>query len=121
MKRVILVIKKYVEVLSKKSKEKEAFEYSQALKYYLNDFDRKFIEKNIDALYSRNSFPVDKIREEEYETYYNIMYVLYHINKNKFDICCKKIKEECDNMSAYRIDSIIKKIEEDKNIKKNPV
>ena len=41
---------------------------------------------------------------------YNIMYVLYHSDAEKFLQYCEKIKEDCDNMSRHRIDVLIEEI-----------
>ena len=48
--------------------------------------------------------------EDRYHTCYNIMYVLYYSDAEKFLQYCEKIKEDCDNMSRHRIDVLIEEI-----------
>ncbi len=61
-------------------------------------------------MYNKISFPVDNVDEDRYHTCYNIMYVLYHSDAEKFLQYCEKIKEDCDNMSRHRIDVLIEEI-----------
>ena len=68
------------------------------------------IMTNGDDLYNRISFPVDDVDEDRYHTCYNIMYVLYHLDAEKFLQYCEELKEDCDNMSRHRIDVLIEEI-----------
>ena len=70
----------------------------------------RFIMTNGDDLYNRISFPVDDVDEDRYHTCYNIMYVLYHSDAEKFLQYCEKIKEDCDNMSRHRIEVLVEEI-----------
>ena len=84
----------------------------KAHKYRLNRHLPTY-EKIIKNLYSflrKISFPVDNVDEDRYHTCYNIMYVLYHSDAEKFLQYCEKIKEDCDNMSRHRIDVLIEEI-----------
>ncbi len=58
-----------------------------------------------------NSFPFDEVSEKKYSTVFNIMYVLYNINKTKFLEYCEILKEKCDKMSAHRLQVIINEFE----------
>ena len=48
--------------------------------------------------------------EDRYHMCYNIMYVLYHSDAEKFLQYCEKIKEDCDNMSRHRIEVLVEEI-----------
>ena len=62
------------------------------------------------CFYNRISFPVDNVDEDRYHTCYNIMYVLYHSDAEKFLQYCEKIKEDCDHMSRHRIEVLVEEI-----------
>lgn len=66
-------------------------------------------------MYNKNSFPVDNVDEDRYHTCYNIMYVLYHSDAEKFLQYCEKIKEDCDNMSRHRIEVLVEEIVKNRN------
>ena len=89
----------------------KAYEYSYKLR---NNFDSSYyhdiIISEIDNLYNKISFPVDNVDEDRYHTCYNIMYVLYHSDAEKFLQYCEKIKEDCDNMSRHRIEVLVEEI-----------
>ncbi len=100
-----LMIKEYVEYLSKTTKGEKAFEYSYKLReYFGNTYYRDIIKEMAVDLYNRKSFPVDDIDVKQYDTCYNIMYVLYHTDEEKFLAYCEELSKECDRMSAYRLD-----------------
>lgn len=105
------LIETYVGYLKKTTHGKKAYEYSYKLR---NNFDSSYyhdiIISEIDNLYNKISFPVDNVDEDRYHTCYNIMYVLYHSDAEKFLQYCEKIKEDCDNMSRHRIDVLIEEI-----------
>ena len=48
--------------------------------------------------------------EDRDHTCYNIMYVLYHSDAEKFLQYCEKIKEDCDHMSRHRIEVLVEEI-----------
>ena len=105
------LIETYVGYLKKTTHGKKAYEYSYKLR---NNFDSSYyhdiIISEIDNLYNRISFPVDNVDEDRYHTCYNIMYVLYHSDAEKFLQYCKKIKEDCDHMSRHRIEVLVEEI-----------
>ena len=105
------LIETYVGYLKKTTHGKKAYEYSYKLR---NNFDSSYyhdiIISEIDNLYNKISFPVDNVDEDRYHTCYNIMYVLYYSDAEKFLQYCEKIKEDCDNMSRHRIDVLIEEI-----------
>ena len=105
------LIETYVGYLKKTTHGKKAYDYSYKLR---NNFDSSYyhdiIISEIDNLYNRISFPVDNVDEDRYHTCYNIMYVLYHSDAEKFLQYCKKIKEDCDHMSRYRIEVLVEEI-----------
>ena len=108
------MVKTFIEGLSERVTGKKAYEYSYKLRQYFNNTTyRKIIAENIAVLYNITSFPVGYILAEDYYTYFNMIYVLYYNDKGKFDSCVEEIKKNCDHMSAYRIDSLIKQIKEE--------
>lgn len=99
-----LMIKEYVEFLSNTTKGEKAFQYSYKLREYFNNtYYRDIIKELAGDLYNRKSFPVDDIDVKQYSTCYNIMYVLYHIDEDKFLAYCEELSKECDKMSAHRL------------------
>lgn len=105
------LIETYVGYLKTSTKGKKAYEYSYKLRKYFSSSDyRNLIELETDNLYNRISFPVDDVDKDSYHTCYNIMYVLYYSDADKFLRYCDKIKKECDNMSRHRIEVVVKEI-----------
>lgn len=106
-----MVIQHYVDYLKETTKGKTAFEYSCKLREYCaNNYYKEIIKENIDKLYNRKSFPVDEIDSVQYHTCYNIMSVLYHINQDRFLEYSDELSKQCDNMSAHRMDVLIREI-----------
>lgn len=106
-----MVIQHYVDYLKKTTKGKMAFEYSRKLREYCaNNYYKEIFKENIDKLYNRKSFPVDEIDSVQYHTCYNIMSVLYHINQDRFLEYSDELSKQCDNMSAHRMDVLIREI-----------
>lgn len=106
-----MVIQHYVDYLKETTKGKMAFEYSRKLREYCaNNYYKEIIKENIDKLYNRKSFPVDEIASVQYHTCYNIMSVLYHINQDRFLEYSDELSKQCDNMSAHRMDVLIREI-----------
>lgn len=106
-----MVIQYYVDYLKETTKGKMAFEYSCKLREYCaNNYYKEIIKENIDKLYNRKSFPVDEIDSVQYHTCYNIMSVLYHINQDRFLEYSDELSKQCDNMSAHRMDVLIREI-----------
>ena len=105
------LIETYVGYLKKTTHGKRAYEYSYKLR---NNFDSSYYQdiiiSEIDNLYNKISFPVDNVDEDRYHTCYNIMYVLYHSDAEKFLQYCEKIKEDCDHMSRHRIEVLVEEI-----------
>ena len=105
------LIETYVGYLKKTTHGKRAYEYSYKLR---NNFDSSYYQdiiiSEIYKLYNRISFPVDNVDEDRYHTCYNIMYVLYHSDAEKFLQYCEKIKEDCDHMSRHRIEVLVEEI-----------
>ena len=106
-----MVIQHYVDYLKETTKGKMAFEYSRKLRENCaNNYYKEIIKENIDKLYNRKSFPVDEIDSVQYHTCYNIMSVLYHINQDRFLEYSDELSKQCDNMSAHRMDVLIREI-----------
>lgn len=98
------LINTYISALIKNTQGKRAFEYSYNLrKNFENNNFREIVKKNLTPLYNRNSFPIDSMSEEKWHTCYNIMYVLYHADNEKFLQYCEELKQNCDKMAAHRI------------------
>lgn len=105
------MIENYVFYLKENPKEKLAYEYSYKLKeYYNNTFFKEIICDVIDPLYCEKSFPIDDMNDTNYHTSYNLMYILYNVDAQRFDACCEAVKDTCDNMAKHRIDVWIKEI-----------
>lgn len=105
------MVKNCIKFLQKTTRGKEAYEYSYKLRDYSKSTDyRDYIKESIECLYDRKSFPVDEIDETQYHTCYNIMYVLYAIDSDRFLRYCDELTKECDHMSAHRIDILVKEI-----------
>ena len=77
----------------------------------MNDsYYKDIISRNIDELYNEKSFPIKDVTETQYRTSYNIMYVMYMENREKFLQYCNELKKTCDHMATHRIDVLIKEI-----------
>ncbi len=109
----IEAVKAYIEYLSLNTEGEQAYQYSYFLRNFSNSSLKDAISGNIDTLYNEKSFPIHNVTEGKYRTSYNIMYVLYHDDKDRFLAYCDDVKKECDNMAAHRIDVIISKLAEE--------
>lgn len=105
------VVKTYVEYLQVVTSGKQAFDYSYKLrKYFDSSFYRDIVKELSARLYNSKSFPIGEMDDERYHTCYNIMYVLYHADENRFLQYCDELKLECDHMSVHRLENLIKEI-----------
>lgn len=105
------LVKKYIEYLQETTKGNQAYEYSCKLCKYFNNTDYKdIIKKSIDGLLDKKSFPVDDLDEKKYHTCYNIMYILFHTDSDKFLEFCGELGNSCDCMAVYRIDYLTKEL-----------
>ena len=105
------LITKYIDYLSDSTKGGQAYEYSYSLRKCLSNSDyRDIIKECVEKLYNRKSFPLDNIEDKQYYTCYNIMYVLNHINNDRFLSYCDELVKTCDKMSAHRVDILVKEI-----------
>lgn len=99
-----LMIQKLIDHLEKTTKGQAAYEYSCKLReYFHNNYYRDIIKEKSDVLYKSGSFPVGDCDDTRYRTSYNIVYVLYHSDKDKFLAYCDKLSGEWDKMSAHRM------------------
>lgn len=104
-------ITEYIKYLSGHTHGEQAFQYSYTLRKFMdNTCFKDVISHNINILYNEKSFPIHDVTEQQYRTTYNIMYVLYHENKDKFLAYCDKVKTRCDNMATHRINVILEEI-----------
>jgi len=111
------VINEYIRYLSENTHGEQAYQYSYTLRRFVdNTFFQNVISGSVDALYNEKSFPVHSVTEQQYRTAYNIMYVLYHENKDRFLGYCNELKTRCDNMAAHRINVLLKEITEEKKL-----
>ncbi len=105
------VIIDHIKYLSENTQGDQAFQYSYNLRKFMdNVFFQNDISGNVDSLYNEKSFPIYDVTEQRYWTAYNIMYVLYHENKDRLLDYCKELKTHCDNMATHRIDVILEEI-----------
>lgn len=113
----VKVIREYVGYLTKNTHGEQAYQYSYTLRKCIdNMLFKDVISDNVDDLYNENSFPIYNVTEQQYRTAYNIMYVLYHNNKDRFLDYCKELKTRCDNMAAHRIDVLVEQITGEKKL-----
>lgn len=101
----------YVQYLSENTHSDIAYQYSYNLRQFIsNSYYKDALSGKVEKLYNRKSFPIDDVTETQYHTAYNIMYVLYIENKEKFLQYCDEIKNTCDHMASHRIDVLLKEI-----------
>ncbi len=107
----IRVIKEYIKYLSETTHGERAYQYSYTLRKFVdNMFSKDIILGKVDALYNEKSFPIHDVTEQQYHTAYNIMYVLYHENKERFLNYCDEVRTKCDNMATHRIEVLLDEI-----------
>lgn len=108
------VINEYIKYLSENTYDKKASQYSYKLREFMNStaFRDIIVSCNLDKLYNEKSFPIYDVTEQQYRTAYNIMYVLYHKDANRFLAYCDEVKKNCDNMARHRIDVLVKELTE---------
>ena len=105
------LIESYVEHLKSTTQGEKAYQISYKLRnYFNNSYYHEIIMKKVDRLYNRISFPVDEIDKNRYHTCYNIMYVLYNADQEKFLNYCTGIEKDCDNMSRHRMKVLVEEI-----------
>ena len=105
------IIVKFIEYLSVNTKGKQAYDFSYRLrKCFQSSFYRDIVKEHAEKLYNRNAFPIGSIDNNQYHTCYNIMYILYHLDTERFLAYCDEVVEDCDKMSAHRIDVLVKEI-----------
>ena len=105
------LVKHYVEFLKNSTQGKKAFDYAFKLrKCFDNYYYKKIVKSMAEELYDKKSFPLDEMNEERYHTCYNIMYVLYHTDNEKFLQYCEQLKQDCDKMAAHRLGVLKKEI-----------
>ncbi len=107
----IELVKLYVQYLSEDTNSDLAYQYSYNLRQFIrNSYYKECVFGNIESLYNEKSFPINDVTESQYHTSYNIMYVLYTENKERFLQYCNEIKKTCDHMATHRIDVLLKEI-----------
>lgn len=100
-----------INYLVKTTDDEQAYQYSKRLReHFESSYYRDIILNSIQSLYNDRSFPIGSIWEKQYYTCYNIMYVLYHADKDKYLQYCEELVKRCDKMSAHRIDVLTKEI-----------
>lgn len=105
------LIETYVEHLKNTTHGEKAYQFSYKLRnYFSNSYYHEIIMKKVDRLYNKRSFPVGDVDQNRYHTCYNIMYILYHADKEKFRNYCTDIKKDCDKMSVHRIEVLSEEI-----------
>lgn len=110
-KMQVVLIETSVNYLHETTKGQKAFEYSYKLRNCFDSFTyRDLIKHSVGCLYDRKSFPADEIDETRYHTCFNIMYVLYKADKDKFLQYCEELSCVCDHMSNHRIKEIVGQI-----------
>lgn len=108
------LIETYVEHLRITTHGEKAYQFSYKLRnYFSNSYYHEIIMTKVDQLYNKTSFPVGDVDQNRYHTCYNIMYLLYHADKEKFLNYCTDIKKDCDKMSRHRIEVLSEEIMKD--------
>jgi len=107
----VVLIETYVKYLQETTKGKQAFDYSYKFRKKFDSlYYRDIIKSFAECLYDRKSFPMGEIDETRYHTCYNIMYVLYMVDKDKFLRYCEELSHICDHMSDRRIKDLVEQI-----------
>lgn len=105
------LVRAYVDSLKNSTQGKRAFDYSYKLRNcYSNSYYCEIVKSMAVELYNEKSFPLNEMNDERYHTCYNIMYILYHIDNEKFLQFCDELKLNCDKMAAHRLDVLKKEI-----------
>lgn len=100
-----------IDYLHNKTTGEEAYNLSYKVREYFNSsFYREYISENIEKLYGSKSFPIGRIDEMQYHTCYNIMYVLYQKDSEKFLAYCDELSNTCDEMSKHRMDTLVREL-----------
>ena len=108
------LIETYVEHLRITTHGEKAYQFSYKLRnYFSNSYYHEIIMTKVDQLYNKTSFPVGDVDQNRYHICYNIMYLLYHADKEKFLNYCTDIKKDCDKMSRHRIEVLSEEIMKD--------
>ena len=105
------MVQSSISYLVETTDDEQAYQYSNKLReYFRSSYYRDIILNTIQSLYNDKFFPVGSVGEKQYHTCYNIMYVLYYVDKDKYLKYCEELVKRCDKMSAHRIDVLTKEI-----------
>lgn len=107
------LVQDYIEYLFEKTNDETAQKYSGQLRdWYTDSTDiGKYIEDNLERLFTENSFPVFGMNDCKYYTCCNIIKMLYQKDSEHFVERYKELKTSFDRMSIYRTEMILRELE----------
>ncbi|MDY3918463.1 MAG: AAA family ATPase [Candidatus Limivivens sp.] len=101
-----------VEFLRTTTKGKKASACARKLRdLFDSSVFRELICRRAERLLNKVSFPVEVIDAEQYDTCWNLMYILYHSNQKQLLEYWEKLKTECDHMAVYRVSKVIEELQ----------
>ena len=107
------LVQDYIEYLCEKTNDETAWKYSGQLRdWYTDSTDiGKYIEDNLERLFTEKSFPVFGMNDCKYYTCCNIIKMLYQKDSEHFVERYKELKTSFDRMSIYRTEMILRELE----------
>ena len=108
------LIKEYIERLCKGIVDETSLKYSYLIRswYTGSTTMHKRIDKLLDSLYRRESFPVDNMNEQKRSICYNILTTLYLHDKDRLEQCYNELKGAFGKTGRMRTEDIFKEIKE---------
>lgn len=108
------LIKEYIERLCKGIVDETSLKYSYLIRswYTGSTIMHKRIDKLLDSLYRRESFPVDNMNEQKKSICYNILTTLYLHDKDRLEQCYNELKGAFGKTGRMRTEDIFKEIKE---------
>ena len=108
------LIKEYIERLCKGIVDETSLKYSYLIRswYTGSTTMHKRIDKLLDSLYRRESFPVDNMNEQKRSICYNILTTLYLHDKDRLEQCYNELKGAFGKTGRTRTEDIFKEIKE---------
>ena len=107
------LVQDYIEYLCEKTNDETAWKYSGQLRdWYTDSTDiGKYIEDNLERLFTEKSFPVFGMNDCKYYTCCNIIKMLYQKDSEHFVERYKELKTSFDRMSIYRTEMILRELD----------
>lgn len=108
------LIKEYIERLCKGIVDETSLKYSYLIRswYTGSTIMHKRIDKLLDSLYRRESFPVDNMNDQKRSICYNILTTLYLHDRDRLEQCYNELKDTFGKTGRMRTEDILKEIKE---------